>query len=458
LAGDGVLDKSWSANKLFDEFALKENKIERVVDFDSLPITGETETIYLTLDNNKLYRWTGTVYIQLNIPSLQEVTDIESTTSNTISIAPFTNTNGLNINTTGACFGIELIAEQVGIDVRSENDRALVAYSENAEGAVIGNGLAATSPILILENNGLPKFQFNTDGSLKLDTILDVSNSKGTSGQILSSTGTGIDWIDANTLPANTNNWSLLGNSGTNPAINFIGTTDDVDLVFKRFNNEFIRFLGTGTIGINQSALISPFTPRLMIADENSNEGIVILQHNNTAANPPQLSFYRSRGTKSSPSQVLLGDTLMIIGSRGYNNVGGYSGRSASMQVIATENYTSTGIGSRIQFLTTPTGSTTASIRLIIDANGNVGFGSVTPTKTLDVNGEARIRTLPAGLSTENILVANGSGDIRSRALFSSVPATATSTGTAGQMAYDSSFFYICTATNTWRRVAIASW
>jgi len=30
-------------------------------------------------------------------------------------------------------------------------------------------------------------------------------------------------------------------------------------------------------------------------------------------------------------------------------------------------------------------------------------------------------------------------------------------TGTAGQISYDSDYFYICTATNTWRRVALGS-
>ena len=38
------------------------------------------------------------------------------------------------------------------------------------------------------------------------------------------------------------------------------------------------------------------------------------------------------------------------------------------------------------------------------------------------------------------------------------VPSTATSTGKTGQMASDSSFLYVCTATDTWRRVAVASW
>lgn len=37
------------------------------------------------------------------------------------------------------------------------------------------------------------------------------------------------------------------------------------------------------------------------------------------------------------------------------------------------------------------------------------------------------------------------------------VPATATSPGTAGQVAASAGFFYLCIATDTWRRVAIAA-
>jgi hypothetical protein len=39
-----------------------------------------------------------------------------------------------------------------------------------------------------------------------------------------------------------------------------------------------------------------------------------------------------------------------------------------------------------------------------------------------------------------------------------SAPANASSTGTAGQIAYDSGFIYVAVATNTWKRVAIATW
>lgn len=37
------------------------------------------------------------------------------------------------------------------------------------------------------------------------------------------------------------------------------------------------------------------------------------------------------------------------------------------------------------------------------------------------------------------------------------VPATASSTGTAGQVAYDATHFYVCIATNTWVRCTLAT-
>lgn len=39
-----------------------------------------------------------------------------------------------------------------------------------------------------------------------------------------------------------------------------------------------------------------------------------------------------------------------------------------------------------------------------------------------------------------------------------SAPATAASTGTAGQVAYDATYIYVCVATDTWVRAALATW
>ena len=37
-------------------------------------------------------------------------------------------------------------------------------------------------------------------------------------------------------------------------------------------------------------------------------------------------------------------------------------------------------------------------------------------------------------------------------------PVTASSPGVTGQVATDTGYIYVCTATNTWKRVAIATW
>ena len=46
-------------------------------------------------------------------------------------------------------------------------------------------------------------------------------------------------------------NWSVLGNADIDPSLNFLGTTDAQDLIFKTNNTERARFLSSGQLGIN---------------------------------------------------------------------------------------------------------------------------------------------------------------------------------------------------------------
>lgn len=48
--------------------------------------------------------------------------------------------------------------------------------------------------------------------------------------------------------------WKITGNSGTAPATNFLGTTDNVDLVFRTNNIEKVRILANGNVGIGTAA------------------------------------------------------------------------------------------------------------------------------------------------------------------------------------------------------------
>jgi hypothetical protein len=53
-----------------------------------------------------------------------------------------------------------------------------------------------------------------------------------------------------------TNAWLLTGNAGTNPAVNFLGTTDAQPLVIRTNNTERMRVTANGNVGIGTTAPI----------------------------------------------------------------------------------------------------------------------------------------------------------------------------------------------------------
>jgi hypothetical protein len=133
--------------------------------------------------------------------------------------------------------------------------------------------------------------------------------------------------------------------------------------------------------------------------------------------------------------------------------------------------------------------------RLRIANDGKVGIGTTSPATTLDVNGDvtitdkiihggdtntairfpaadtvsvetagserARIDSsgrLLVGTSSDSggaLLQVNGD---RVRIATAKTPASASDTGTTGEICWDANYVYVCTATNTWKRSAISTW
>ena len=92
----------------------------------------------------------------------------------------------------------------------------------------------------------------------------------------------------------------------------------------------------------------------------------------------------------------------------------------------------------------------TASSSITIAAAGSYSL----PTASSSVLGGVKVGS---NLTiTDGVLAATGGGGLT----WSSVPASPTTTGTAGNIAYDhaNGFFFVATATDTWKRAALSTW
>ena len=119
---------------------------------------------------------------------------------------------------------------------------------------------------------------------------------------------------------------------------------------------------------------------------------------------------------------------IQIQDSDGTNQYGQFYHSAGTTAILARDN-TSDGT-----IVFQKDDGTTIDETMRIDTGGRVGIGTSTPTEQLDLSGDAiRIRT-------------------------DQTPASATATGTAGTVCWDASYIYVCTATNTWKRVAISTW
>lgn len=101
------------------------------------------------------------------------------------------------------------------------------------------------------------------------------------------------------------------------------------------------------------------------------------------------------------------------------------------------------------------------SPRLKLASNCLLGFGNSTDAGVDTVLDTGATRNA-AGVWELNNGTAGTFRDLIVRNLRMSaptlVPASASATGSEGQIAWDANYIYVCTATNTWKRVAIATW
>lgn len=137
---------------------------------------------------------------------------------------------------TGAANGLRIASGNIELGGNLTHDTTAVRFTSGSQAVSFMN--AATGHLLAfgdIDQTGAPalaaiypRIQFNTD-----TLHIELNGSPGTTGQVLTSD------VNGDGFWGSGNFWNLTGNSGTNPATNFIGTTDAQPLVFR--TNNFIE-------------------------------------------------------------------------------------------------------------------------------------------------------------------------------------------------------------------------
>jgi hypothetical protein len=211
--------------------------------------------------------------------------------------------------------------------IGTSDAQPLVFKTNNVERMRIFNGnlgigtIAPTAPLEVIGNIRM------VDGNQQ-------------AGRVLTSSATGLaSWQDLNT-------WSVLGNAGTNPATNFIGTSDNQSFVFRTNNLERMRLDANGNFGVGTNLPTRSFH----------------VSNNSTSTTNGQL-YLEQQGT---------GDALIHIGNTGGRHFNLGLDTSAESFKIGTSATTATAV--------------TTSTLMTLQPTGEVGIGTTTPDRKAEIS------------------------------------------------------------------------
>ncbi|MEC4004121.1 tail fiber domain-containing protein [Flavobacterium sp. SUN052] len=180
-------------------------------------------------------------------------------------------------------------------------------------------------------------------------------------------------------LPVGNNNsaWKLTGNAGTNATNNFVGTTDNVDLVFKRFNSQAGKITSTNTFFGNLSGNANTLFDNTFIGAEAGRDNI---------SGGQNVFIGRRAGANgmNGSNNVLIGNGAGIFNSANQNVfVGSFSGNGnttgTNNSFLGYFSGANNGTGS----LNTYLGASTGSLNTFGTGNTFVGFNSNASSSTL---------------------------------------------------------------------------
>lgn len=148
-----------------------------------------------------------------------------------------------------------------------------------------------------------------------------------------------------------------------------------------------------------------------LLGKDSQNSGISVLTYGGSTF----LRGKRANGTRDTPSAIKDTNNILTLSGFGYGATDYAAVAGVSITLSAAQDWTDTKQGTRINFNTTKNDSATGAEVFSIENDGATVFTSL-------------------------------------------VPASAAAAGKAGTITWGNGFVYVCVATDTWQRAAIATW
>ena len=266
-------------------------------------------------------------------------------------------------------------------------------------------GIGTTSPNAKLDVSGSTQFNQSISNSIT-STIYGNNNSTAVSASpnlvvgnlnnTVNSTA-GINFRNYNSVPTAVNSAAIQAGlstitAGAEQGFIRISTTTSGTLTEK------MRIDSSGNVGIGTT---SP-SELLQVVGADDNHRIQVRNTSSTAARWPGFQvqtytggnggagiyhFKTARGTSAAQSELLSNDIIGMIQGYGAINTATQHGVAADIVMRADGNFGATSSPGRLEFNTTPSGSTATTTRMVINNTGYVGVGTTGPTHLLHVSG-----------------------------------------------------------------------